>query len=76
MDYLKFANVFIYKQNLTFKFIWNILYLYFIAYHVLVPKGEDGSVEVSVKLKGYNQEILAKNDVQDPVRMPLFSYTV
>ena len=45
------------------------LYLYFIAYHILVPKGEDGSVEVSVKLKGYNQEVLAKNDVQDPVRM-------
>ena len=35
----------------------------------MAPKGEDGSVEVSVKLKGYNQEVLAKNDVQDPVRM-------
>merc|ERR1712226_842235 len=39
-------------------------------YHILVPKGEDGSVEVSVKLKGYNQEVLAKNDVQDPPQLP------
>ena len=51
-------------------------YLYLIAYHILVPKGEDGSVEVSVKLKGYNQEVLAKNDVQDPVRMWDFLYAV
>ena len=42
----------------------------------MAPKGEDGSVEVSVKLKGYNQEVLAKNDVQDPVRMSDFLYTV
>ena len=56
--------------------LFETLHLYFIAYHVLVPKGEDGSVEVSVKLKGYNQEVLAKNDVQDLVSMPKFSYTV
>ena len=42
----------------------------------MAPKGEDGSVEVSVKLKGYNQEVLAKNDVQDPVRMKVFLYAV
>ena len=51
-------------------------YLYLTAYHILVPKGEDGSVEVSVKLKGYNQEILAKNDVQDPVRLWDFLYAI
>ena len=53
--------------------LFETLHLYFIAYHVLVPKGEDGSVEVSVKLKGYNQEVLAKNDVQDPVSIFIYS---
>ena len=73
MDYFKIAKIFIYKQFLTFQFI-KISYSYLIAYHILAPKGEDGSVEVSVKLKGYNQEVLAKNDVQDPVRMWDFLY--
>ena len=76
MNYLKIANIFIYKQYLTFKLMKKTSYLYLIAYHILVPKGEDGSVEVSVKLKGYNQEVLAKNDVQDPVRMWDFLYVV
>ena len=71
MDYLKLARFHLQaKFDIQIYLKPLILYLYFIAYHILVPKGEDGSVEVSVKLKGYNQEVLAKNDVQDPVRMP------
>ena len=76
MDDFKIANIFICKHYLKFKFIKKTSYSYLIAYHILVPKGEDGSVEVSVKLKGYNQEVLAKNDVQDPVRMWDFLYAV
>ena len=43
------------------------LFLLSSAYQVLVPKGQDGSVEVSVKLKGYNEEVLAKNEIKDAV---------
>lgn len=39
-------------------------------YQVLVPKGKDGSVEVSVKLKAYNEEVLAKNDVKNAKPLP------
>jgi len=39
-------------------------------YQVLVPKGQDGSVEVSVKLKGYNEEVLAKNEIKNAKPLP------
>ena len=44
-----------------------IFYFAFTAYQILIPNGKDGSVEVSVKLAGYNQEVLAKNDVKNAV---------
>ena len=42
-------------------------YQFLTAYQVLIPKGKDGSVEVSVKLGGYNEAVLAKNDVKNAV---------
>ena len=45
----------------------HVLIFYFLAYQVLVPKGQDGSVEVSVKLKGYNEEVFAKNEIKNAV---------
>merc|ERR1712038_1681859 len=39
-------------------------------YQRLVPKGKDGTVEVSVKLSGYDQSVLAKNDVKNPTPLP------
>jgi len=39
-------------------------------YQILIPNGKDGSVEVSVKLAGYNQEVLAKNDVKNAKPLP------
>ena len=40
----------------------------FLAYQTLVPKGKDGAVEVSVKLKGYKEDVLKKNEVKNAVR--------
>ena len=37
------------------------------AYQTMTPKGKDGSVEVSIKLNGYNQLVLDKNEVKNPV---------
>ena len=54
---------------------YQIFYFSFIAYQVLIPKGKDGSVEVSVKLAGYNEEVLAKNDVKNAVsKIQIFSF--
>lgn len=39
----------------------------FTAYQTITPKGKDGSVEVSIKLNGYNQLVLDKNEVKNPV---------
>jgi len=39
-------------------------------YQTLKPKGKDGTVEVSIKLKGYNEDVLAKNEVKNPPALP------
>ena len=44
-----------------------MFYFSFAAYQVLIPQGKDGSVEVSIKLAGYNEEVLARNDVKNAV---------
>ena len=52
----------------NFNTIWiQMPHFYSLAYQVLVPKGKDGSVEVSIKLKGYNEEVLAKNEIKNAV---------
>ena len=33
----------------------------------MVPKGKDGNVEITIKLDGYNQSVLDKNGVKQPV---------
>ena len=33
----------------------------------MAPKGKDGNVEVTIKLDGYNQSVLDKNGVKQPV---------
>ena len=46
----------------------------FLAYQILVPKGQDGSVEVSIKLKGYNEEVLAKNEIKNAVSLTQYYF--
>jgi len=38
-----------------------------LAQHVLKAKGKNGEVELKVKLAGYNQDVLDKAGVQNPV---------
>ena len=45
-----------------------VTYKFLPAYYTMVPKGKDGRVEVAVKLNGYNQLVLDKNEVKNPVR--------
>ena len=33
----------------------------------MAPKGKDGNVEVTIKLDGYNQSVLDRNGVKQPV---------
>ena len=33
----------------------------------MVPKGKDGNVEITIKLDGYNQSVLERNGVKQPV---------
>ena len=63
------------KSFYRFKIRRLFTYTFLPAYYTMVPKGKDGRVEVAVKLNGYNQLALDKNEVKNPVRpTTIFSY--
>ena len=39
-------------------------------YHTLIPRGEEGTLEVTVKLSGYNTHELDKNEIKNPPTLP------
>ena len=42
-------------------------------YQTLVPAGKEGTLDISLRLSGYNDELLKKNEITNPPSLPKVS---
>jgi hypothetical protein len=56
--------------------IFNNYWFYFPAFQVISPQGKQGEVEVTVKVAGYNQNVLDAAQIKDAVSFSSFTLSI